>query len=398
MENYFGVDALIAAGDIGLSVEKTAVFPEERDKLVFQQMYYLKTLYELTAELSPITSSQKLLESFLLMIMGVNGSAQAMLMICDRRNQQVMSANRGARFDMDWTVESAEKYLYRGFQTAENRRLAPMSVTFIGDPHQVFPELETGLDVDIALLFMMDDSLLGVVGLGAAIDGREYKLEEKDILSGLTANFMVFLKNVRAYETVQALNDDLFRTNDALRQTIVDLTDARQQIRLLEVAGIRLKELFHQKIEQVGRFRATDVLLFLVVSTLLSLLFNFSNPNGIALLPEDTFREPAPQVDARSVRQLLDRGNIVLVDARPAELFNLGHIPNAVNIPAPLFDIIYSMKLAPRLQLGQLVVVYGRTFSKRYDEEVAYRLLQRHDDVKVMTGGMAAWEKQESGR
>ena len=254
---------MIAAGDIGLSVEKTAVFPEERDKLVFQQMYYLKTLYELTAELSPITSSQKLLESFLLMIMGVNGSAQAMLMICDRRNQQVMSANRGARFDMDWTVESAEKYLYRGFQTAENRRLAPMSVTFIGDPHQVFPELETGLDVDIALLFMMDDSLLGVVGLGAAIDGREYKLEEKDILSGLTANFMVFLKNVRAYETVQALNDDLFRTNDALRQTIVDLTDARQQIRLLEVAGIRLKELFHQKIERVGRFRALMCCCFL---------------------------------------------------------------------------------------------------------------------------------------
>ena len=385
------------AGEIGISVKKTAVFPEERDKLVFQQMYYLKTLYEFTAELSPITSSQKLLESFLLMIMGVNGSAQAMLMICDRRNQQVMSANRGARFGMDWTVESAEKYLYRGFQTAENRRLAPMSVTFIGDPHPVFPELETGLDVDIALLFMVDDSLLGVIGLGVPIDGRKYSLEEREILSGMTASFMVFLKNVRAYETVQALNDDLSRTNDALRQTIVDLTEARQQIRLLEVAGIRLKELFQQKIEQVGRFRTVDVLVVLVVAALLSLLFNFSNPNGIDLLPEDVLRESAPQIDARAVRERLGKGNVILVDARPAELFTLGHIPNAVNIPAPLFDIIYPMKLVPRLQVGQIIVVYGRTFSKRYDEEVAYRLLQRHDDVKVMTGGMAAWEKQESG-
>jgi rhodanese-related sulfurtransferase len=399
LENHFGADALTAttAGEIGISVKKTAVFPEERDKLVFQQMYYLKTLYEFTAELSPITSSQKLLESFLLMIMGVNGSAQAMLMICDRRNQQVMSANRGARFGMDWTVESAEKYLYRGFQTAENRRLAPMSVTFIGDPHPVFPELETGLDVDIALLFMVDDSLLGVIGLGVPIDGRKYSLEEREILSGMTASFMVFLKNVRAYETVQALNDDLSRTNDALRQTIVDLTEARQQIRLLEVAGIRLKELFQQKIEQVGRFRTVDVLVVLVVAALLSLLFNFSNPNGIDLLPEDVLRESAPQIDARAVRERLGKGNVILVDARPAELFTLGHIPNAVNIPAPLFDIIYPMKLVPRLQVGQIIVVYGRTFSKRYDEEVAYRLLQRHDDVKVMTGGMAAWEKQESG-
>jgi rhodanese-related sulfurtransferase len=272
-----------------------------------------------------------------------------------------------------------------------------MSVTFIGDPRPVFTELEAGLEVDVALLFMVDDSLLGVIALGVPIDRRKYSLEEREILSGMTASFMVFLKNVRAYETVQALNADLSQTNDALRQTIVDLTEARQQIRLLEVAGTRLKELFQQKIEQVGRYRTVDILVVLVVSTLLSLLFNFSNPNGITLLPEDVLRVPAPQVDARTVRELLDKGNIVLVDAIPAELFKLGHIPNAVNIPAPLFDIIYPMKLAPYLQVGQFIVVYGRTFSKHYDEEVAYRLLQRHDDVKVMIGNMAAWEKQESG-
>jgi rhodanese-related sulfurtransferase len=384
-----------AADETCLSGEKAGATPEEFDKLVFQRMYYLKTLYELTAELSPIISSQKLLESFLLMAMGVNGSGQGMLMICDRQNRRVFSASRGTRFDRDWTVESAEKHLYLGFQTAENRRLAVMSVTFIGEPRQVFSELETGLDVHSALLFMVDDSLLGMVGLGAPIDGRDFTLEEKDILSGMTASFMVFLKNVRAYETVQALNADLSTANDALRRTIVELTDARQQIRLLEVAGIRLKQLFQQKIEQVGRFRAVDVLLVLVVASLLSLLFNFSSPNGIPLLPEEAFRQPAPQVDARAVQQLLGKGDIVLVDARPPELFNRGHIPDAVNIPATLFDILYSMKLAPRLQPGQAVVVYGRTFSKRYDEEVAYRLLQRHDDVRVMTGGMAAWEKKE---
>ena len=279
---------------------------EERDKLVFQRMFYLKTLYELTAELSPITCSQKLLESFLLMVMGVNGSGQAMLMICDRQNRRALSASRGTR-GRDWTVESAEKYLYQGFQTAENRRLSSMSVTFINDPQQVFSEHETGLDVHAALLFVVDDSLLGVLALGAPIDGRVFTLEEKEILSGMTASFMVFLKNVRAYETEQALNADLSRTNDTLRQTIVDLTEARQQIRLLEVAGIRLKQLFQQKIEQVGRFRAIDVLLVLVIASLISLAFNFSNPNGIALLPEEVFREPAPHVDARFVQQLLDK-------------------------------------------------------------------------------------------
>jgi rhodanese-related sulfurtransferase len=381
-----------AENEIRLSAENAAS-PDESDKLVFQRMFYLKTLYELTAELSPITCSRKLMERFLLMVMGVNGSSQGLLMICDRQNQKAFSASRGAR-DRDWTLSAAEKFLYQGFQAAENRRLSALSVTFIKDPHQVFSELGTGIDVHAALLFMVDEALLGIVCLGAPLDGRVFTLEEKEILSGMTASFMVFLKNVRAYETEQALNADLTRTNDALRQTIVDLTEARQQIRLLEVAGIRLKQLFQQKIEQVGRFRVIDVLLVLIVASLLSLAFNLSNPNGIALLPEEMFREPAPWMDVRTVQQLIDAGDALLVDARPPELFGRSHIPDAINIPAALFDIIYPMKLAPRLQPGQAVVVYGRTFSKHYDAEVAYRLLQRHDDVSIMSGGMAAWKKQ----
>lgn len=360
-------------------------------------MFFLQTLYDLTAELSPITSSRQLIESFLLMIMGVNGSTQAMLMICDRQHRRVFSAARGTPMAREWTVESAEKYLYLGFQTAENRRLSPLSVTFIQDPGRVFTELETGIDVRTALLFMVDDALLGIVGLGSPIDDRDGSPEEREILSGMTASFMVFLKNVRAYETVQALNADLSRTNEELRRTITDLTEARKQIRLLEVAGIRLKEMFRQKIDQVGQFRIWDALLTVAVATLLSLLFNIYNPNGISLLPEAMFREPVPQVAARSVRERIAREPVVLVDARPVELFNLGHIPQAVNIPAPLFDIIFPMKLAPRLQTGQPVVVYGRTISRRYDEEVAYRLRQRHDDVSVMIGGLPTWQSLETG-
>ena len=384
-----------AENETGLSGEKPAASPEERDKLVFQQMYYLKTLYELTAELSPITSSQKLLESFLLMAMGVNGSGQAMMMICDRQNQRVLSASRGTRFERDWTVESAEKHLYRGFQTAENRRLAPMSVTFIGDPQQVFSELETGLDVHSALLFMVDDSLLGIVGLGAPIDGRDFTLEEKDILSGMTASFMVFLKNVRAYETVQALNADLSRTNDALRQTIVELTEARQQIRLLEVAGIRLKQLFQQKIEQAGalsdhRCAAGSCRCIAAVAAV-----QFFQPERHSTLAG----RGVPGAGASGGCP----GCSASAQCRAIPFWwmpDLRSFSAVVTFPMPsifrrtLFDIIYPMKLASRLQPGQPVVVYGRTFSKRYDEEVAYRLLQRHDDVRVMTGGMAEWEKQ----
>ncbi len=205
---------------------------------------------------------------------------------------------------------------------------------------------------------------------------------------------MVFLKNAHAFETIQALNEDLRRTNADLRQSIADLTDARQQIRLLELAKIRLKQLVQREIERVGRFRVTDVLLILLVATLLSLPFNYSSPNGIKILPGSFFFEAPPSIDETTVRQLMSKGEAVVVDARPPELFAQKHIAEAVNIPASLFEIIFPMKLAHALKPEQVIVVYGRTISKRYDEEVAHRLLQRYDNVKVLEGGVAVWERK----
>jgi rhodanese-related sulfurtransferase len=240
----------------------------------------------------------------------------------------------------------------------------------------------------------VDDSLLGLLVLGAPLAKRVLAKEEQELLRGLTANCMVFLKNARAFETIQALNADLRRTNADLRQTITDLTEARQQIRVLEFAKGRLKQLIQREIERAGRFRAADMLLMLILSTVLALAFNYSSPNGIPVLPEAAFQEQAPRVDVLTAHQLLTRGEAVLVDARPPELFQQKHIAEAVNIPAPLFDVIYPMKLGRTLKPEQTVLVYGRTISKRYDEDVTQRLLQRHDQVRILEGGVAAWEEK----
>jgi 3-mercaptopyruvate sulfurtransferase SseA len=50
------------------------------------------------------------------------------------------------------------------------------------------------------------------------------------------------------------------------------------------------------------------------------------------------------------------------------------------------------MKLG-NLEEEELIIVYGRTMSKLYDEEVAHRLRQRdYENVKVLAGGLRAWE------
>lgn len=356
-----------------------------------RQIFHLQTLYEFTAELSPLVATDKLLDAFLLTLMGTFGASRGCVLLCDRQSRAVRSAGRGIPGGREWNLEAAEKLIYRGFQATEERRLAPMSTGFILDPPAAFPESELGFGVHTAALFTVDDTLLGMLALGPPLRQSALSAEARELLQGLTVNWMVFLKNARAFETIQALNEDLRRTNADLRRTIADLTEARHQIRILEVAKNRLKQLIQHEVEQAGRLRPVDVILMVILSTVLALAFNYSSPNGIPVVPEAVFQAQAPRVDVLTAHQLLSRREAVLVDARPSELFQQKHIAEAVNIPAALFDVIYPMKLGPALKPEQVVLIYGRTLSKRYDDEVAQRLLQRHDQVRVLEGGLAAW-------
>lgn len=357
------------------------------------QLFQLQTLYEFTRELSPLASTEKLLEVFLLSLMGTFGAGCGCVLLCDRNSGSVRWVARGGSEPRQWTLERAEAFLYRGFQAAEERRLAPMSAGFIMDPPASLSEPELGFSAGTAALFTVDETLFGMVALGPLLRQAALPAESRELLLGLTVNWMAFLKNARAFETIQALNADLTRTNVELRRTIAELTEARDQIRLLEVAKNRLRQLIRREVERAGRFRPADVALLVVLSAVLALAFNYSSPNGIPIVPEVFFQAHPPRVDVLMAQQLLSRSEAVLVDARPSELFQQKHIPGAVNIPAALFDVIYPMKLGPTLKAEQIVLIYGRTVSKRYDDEVAQRLLQRHDQVRVLEGGLQAWEK-----
>ncbi len=357
-----------------------------------RQIFHLQSLYDFTRELSPLAATDKLLESFLLTVMGTFGAGRGCLLLCDRESGRVRWLSRGAPEPRQWTLEQAEKLLYRGFQATEERRLAPMTAGFILDPAAALPESELGFSARTAALFTVDDTLFGLLALGPLLSQATLPTASRELLRGLTINWMAFLKNARAFETIQALNADLRRTNADLRRTIAELTEARDQIRLLEVAKNRLRQMIRREVERAGRFRWADLLWMVIIASLLALAFNASSPHGIALVPESLFQSPAPRIDALTAHGMLSRGEAVLVDARPPELFNQKHIAAAVNIPVALFDVIFPMKLGPALTPEQVVLVYGRTVSKHYDEELVQRLLDRHDRVLILAGGLSAWE------
>jgi CRP-like cAMP-binding protein/rhodanese-related sulfurtransferase len=146
------------------------------------------------------------------------------------------------------------------------------------------------------------------------------------------------------------------------------------------------------KAQRASRMSWVDFVLVIGVSVILATIFNYSNPNGIPLFPDFPDRNAIATISPAAAREEVQRGETLILDAMPTNFYQKRHIRGAVNIPLALFDIVYIMTLADE-DKEKKIVVYGGTISRLYDLEVANKLLLHgYKNVRVLEGGLAAWE------
>ena len=156
--------------------------------------------------------------------------------------------------------------------------------------------------------------------------------------------------------------------------------------------GEKFIELEAGKARNASRISWVDFILVIGVSVILAMIFNYSNPNGIPLFPDFPDRKSIAAISPATAREEVQRGEALILDAMPANFYQERHIRGAVNIPLALFDIVYVMTLADE-DREKKIVVYGGTISRPYDLEVANKLLLLgYKNVRVLEGGLAAWE------
>jgi CRP-like cAMP-binding protein/rhodanese-related sulfurtransferase len=142
------------------------------------------------------------------------------------------------------------------------------------------------------------------------------------------------------------------------------------------------------------RLQLLDFLLIVGLSILLGIVYDRSNPNGIALLPKMVYSEAIPEVTPSVAQEECKNDDCLFLDAMPAGFYEQKHIKGAVNLPTALFDIMYAMDLNEK-DREKRIIVYGRTVSALYDEEVAGKLILRgYKRVEILKGGLSAWKKQ----
>jgi 3-mercaptopyruvate sulfurtransferase SseA len=89
-----------------------------------------------------------------------------------------------------------------------------------------------------------------------------------------------------------------------------------------------------------------------------------------------------------------EAGSAFFLDARPSNFYGKDHIKGAKNLPLVIFDFMYMMELS-EVEKDKEIIINGRSFSTRYDDQVARKLkLLGHKNVKILDGGLSKWKKK----
>ena len=342
-------------------------------------------------ELSGLTESRKVMDAFLLVMMGIFSAQSGTILFVDNTTGQTHAAMRGSHTgagnDRSGEIRQALAAISGPLDGFSGRE--PL-VTVLP------PEQCKGLDrlapqTKIVIFYQIDADTSGVICLGKRLVETQYGAKEKELLLAFTHTFLAFLKNSQSFETIERLHADQQQKAIALEKTVQALSESRLTIASLEKAGERIKAAITRSLRRTTRASIMDILMILLAGIVLGAVYNFASPAGISLIPH-VWRSPPPaRMDIDDARARLGSGEILLVDARPTEFYNQRHIRDALSLPLALFDFVYMMRFSD-IDQQHPIVVYGRNISRLYDEELAYKLSQRgHANVFVLTGGFTAW-------
>lgn len=351
---------------------------------VFQQELLIQAL----SEMSGLSSSEQLLDSFQLFLAGAAGAGKGYAFVMGRSGQLRGFIGRGVEREL------LDPDGLRLFPQAVASRLFATSGAKTGWLDEASELRAVGLPEECpGLWFMADEDAYGFAGIGRLLDQAPLAPDRRETMLAVANAFVACLRNTRLLESQRELNAALAARNEELALTIEQLTSARVEIVGLKKAKAKIKELVSQEFDRVSKASWIDFALVFAVALALGFLFNWANPSGVDIAPAHWSRPAPPEISAQDALPLVAAGGATIIDARPQESFKLSRIPGALNLTPALFDFMYGMRVA-KLPPERPLLIYGATISRRYDLEVGGLLLKRgHKNVKTISGGLDAWRE-----
>jgi rhodanese-related sulfurtransferase len=99
------------------------------------------------------------------------------------------------------------------------------------------------------------------------------------------------------------------------------------------------------------------------------------------------------EMDAATLRDMVEAGMAVLLDARTREHYNQGHIPKAINLPIGEFKQMYD-KISPLLTGDKAIIIYCIGIHCIDSSLLAKELHQKgYREIFVYKAGMEEWQE-----
>lgn len=107
--------------------------------------------------------------------------------------------------------------------------------------------------------------------------------------------------------------------------------------------------------------------------------------------PDDIKDFQVNEIDAETLKYLMESEEILLFDARTKEEFSQGYLPNAVNFPVYEFERVYP-EVEGLFAEGKTIVTYCSSVTCTDSPLLAKKLFAKgHENIFVFRGGFKAW-------
>ena len=135
--------------------------------------------------------------------------------------------------------------------------------------------------------------------------------------------------------------------------------------------------------------------------------YNYLSPFGIALFGQwepskgvvtsysgtDSVQASIEIKSIEMIKQIVKKKERIILDVRPREIYNQGHLPDALSFPLKDFDDSVS-QLIRSIDRQSALLVYCSSVGCTDSHTFAARLKNlRYTDVKVFSGGFRQWQK-----
>jgi rhodanese-related sulfurtransferase len=99
------------------------------------------------------------------------------------------------------------------------------------------------------------------------------------------------------------------------------------------------------------------------------------------------------EMDVETLRDMVEAGMAVLLDARTREHYNQGHIPKAINLPIGEFEQLYD-KISPLLTEDKAIIIYCIGIHCIDSSLLAKELYQKgYREIFVYKRGIEEWRE-----